>query len=130
LSGFVLDFRTGAMAPTLEAQPMDEKDRLGSKLRDVERGREDQYFAKRDRELIEKLKTAQAGQAEEALRQAAHMRCPKCGEHLHSVTLYDVAVEECPACNGIWLDRGELERIAERENEGWAARWLRRLTHA
>jgi hypothetical protein len=32
------------------------KDRLGDKLRDVEKAREDQYFAKRDKELIQKLK--------------------------------------------------------------------------
>src|SRR5438094_544146 len=35
---------------------MDEKDRLGKKLQDKERGDEDRYFAERDRELIEKLK--------------------------------------------------------------------------
>lgn len=35
---------------------MVEKDRLGDKLRDKEKGEEDRYFARRDRELIEKLK--------------------------------------------------------------------------
>jgi hypothetical protein len=34
----------------------DSKDRLGDKLRDAEKAREDQYFAKRDKELLEKLK--------------------------------------------------------------------------
>ena len=34
----------------------DEKDRYGDKLRDVERGREDSYFAERDRELLEKIR--------------------------------------------------------------------------
>ena len=32
------------------------KDRLGDKLRDVEKAREDEYFAKRDRELLKKMK--------------------------------------------------------------------------
>lgn len=32
------------------------KDRLGDKLRDAEKAREDQYFAKRDKELLQKLK--------------------------------------------------------------------------
>ena len=31
----------------------DEKDRLGDKLRDVERAREDLYFAERDRQLLQ-----------------------------------------------------------------------------
>jgi len=34
----------------------EEKDRLGNKLRDVEKGREDDYFARRDRELLAKLR--------------------------------------------------------------------------
>ena len=32
------------------------KDRLGDKLRDAEKAREDQYFAKRDQELLQKMK--------------------------------------------------------------------------
>jgi len=32
------------------------KDRLGQKLHDLEQGREDVFFAERDRELIEKLR--------------------------------------------------------------------------
>ncbi|MBI4516092.1 MAG: zf-TFIIB domain-containing protein [Deltaproteobacteria bacterium] len=107
---------------------MDEKDRLGDKLRDVERGREDQYFAQRDRELLDKIKQAQAGQAEDTLKQAALMRCPKCGERLAERRLHDVVVDECRACQGIWLDHGELIRVARLESEGWIARWLRSLT--
>jgi len=109
---------------------MNEKDRLGDKLRKAERGQEDQYFAQRDRELLAKLKTAKAGQAEETIKQVAHMRCPKCGERLRTTTRHEVAVDECPACHGIWLDHGELERIAEREREGWIAHWLRYITGA
>jgi ribosomal protein L37AE/L43A len=109
---------------------MDEKDRLGDKLRDVEKAREDQYFAQRDRELIEKLKQAKAGEVEESLKQAAHMRCPKCGERLREIRRHDVVVDECPSCHGIWLDHGELTQLAERESEGWAARWLRSLTRS
>lgn len=37
------------------------KDRLGDKLRDLEHAREDQFFAKRDRELIEQLRARQHG---------------------------------------------------------------------
>ncbi len=35
---------------------MDDKDRLSNKIRDKGKADEDQYFAKRDRELLEKLK--------------------------------------------------------------------------
>jgi hypothetical protein len=39
-----------------ERQMAEEKDRLGNKLRDAEKGREDDYFARRDRELLAKLR--------------------------------------------------------------------------
>ncbi len=35
----------------------DQKDRLGDKLRDLEKAREDDYFARRDRELLEKMRS-------------------------------------------------------------------------
>lgn len=37
----------------------DNKDRFGDKLRDAEKGREDEYFARRDRELLEKIRKEQ-----------------------------------------------------------------------
>jgi ribosomal protein L37AE/L43A len=110
------------MAPT-------EKDRLGEKLREVERGREDQYFAERDRKLIEERRRlrehAVSSEVEAEIRQAALMRCPKCGQKLVQRRLHGVTVDSCPACQGMWLGKGELEAIAHRENEGWIARWLR-----
>jgi rubrerythrin len=105
---------------------MDEKDRLGAKLREKEKGEEGRYFAQRDKELLDKLKQQQAGSQEAALQQQALMRCPKCGTQLNTVTHNEVTVEECPACQGMWLDRGELETLAQRENEGWLTRFVRR----
>ena len=35
---------------------MEEKDRLGTKLRDKEKADEDRYFAERERELLAKLR--------------------------------------------------------------------------
>jgi len=43
----------------------EEKDRLGNKLRDVEKGREDDYFARRDRERLAKLRKDEAGKTAE-----------------------------------------------------------------
>ncbi len=103
----------------------EEKDRLGDKLRDAERAREDQYFAERDRELVERLRRTKEGETEAALKQAAQMRCPKCGTRLQAHTLHGVSVDECPACHGMWLQEGELQELARREDEGWIARWLR-----
>jgi hypothetical protein len=104
---------------------MEEKDRFGNKLRDAERGSEDQYFAERDRELVERLRQAKEGEPAAPPKQAAQVHCPKCGAQLVSHTFHDVSVEECPSCHGMWLDAGELEELARWENAGWVARWLR-----
>jgi ribosomal protein L37AE/L43A len=102
---------------------MVEKDPVGDKLRDKEKAEEDRYFAQRDRELVEKMKKEHGEAASQA---AALMHCPKCATKLVTVTQHDVTVEECPSCKGMWLDRGELETLAKRENEGWVGRLIRR----
>jgi len=103
-----------------------EKDRLGDKLRDAERAREDQYFAERDRKLVDQMRQHKGQGEEPAQRDATRMRCPKCGEPLVRQAMHGVRVEECPGCRGVWLAKGELEAIARGEEEGWITRWLRR----
>ena len=103
----------------------DDKDRFGEKLKEVERAREHQYFAERDRELVAKLRHAKEGEQEAVLKEAAQMRCPKCGGRLQHRTINDIDVAECSDCHGVWLDQGELGKISQRETEGWIARWLR-----
>lgn len=101
---------------------MADKDWLNDKLRDKEKAEEDRYFAQRDRELLDKMKQAQAGMA----TSQGLMQCPKCGTKLATVQHHDVTVEECPSCKGLWLDRGELELLSQRENESWVGRFIRR----
>ena len=103
-----------------------EKDRFGDKLRDLEKGREDKFFADRDRELLQKLKAQTGSQEEQAVRELAHMRCPKCGDRLTTRTHLEVEIDECPAGHGIWLATGELEKLTERESSGWLSRILGR----
>lgn len=45
----------------------------------------------------------------------AGCRCLRCGAELHELPFpgTDVPVDRCPSCQGIWLDRGELERLRE-----------------
>lgn len=43
------------------------------------------------------------------------MKCPHC----HDVTLVmsdrqGVEIDYCPQCRGVWLDRGELDKLIER----------------
>ncbi len=94
-------------------------DKLGDKLRDKEKAEENRYFAEQDRKRLEKLRE------EEEHSQIVLGRCPKCGEALITRTVDDVEVDECKACGGMWLDKGELEQIVAREGEGWASKWIR-----
>ena len=47
------------------------------------------------------------------------MNCPRCSEELVQKHRSGVEVDYCPRCKGLWLDRGELEKIAQAEAEGW-----------
>jgi len=41
------------------------------------------------------------------------MKCPVCDENLRAVDKHNVQIDICPGCKGIWLDRGELEKIID-----------------
>ncbi len=103
-----------------------EKDRLGNKLREVEKGRENKFFAERDAQLLAKLKAKAGAHDEEVVRELTHNRCPRCGEHLAKRSHLEVHVERCPKGHGVWLDDGELDKLVQRESTGWLARFLGR----
>ena len=43
------------------------------------------------------------------------MRCPSCPETTLVMTdRQGVEIDYCPSCRGIWLDRGELDKLLER----------------
>lgn len=42
------------------------------------------------------------------------MNCPKCNAELHISDRQGVEIDYCPQCRGVWLDRGELDKIIER----------------
>ena len=42
------------------------------------------------------------------------MQCPVDGETLVIAERSGVEIDYCPKCRGVWLDRGELDKIIER----------------
>ena len=42
------------------------------------------------------------------------MKCPKCNQPLVMSERQGVEIDYCPECRGVWLDRGELDKILER----------------
>ena len=45
------------------------------------------------------------------------MECPVDGSVLLMSERHGVEIDYCPKCRGIWLDRGELDKIIEQSGE-------------
>ncbi len=45
------------------------------------------------------------------------LRCPNDGMRLVEVERSDILIDACPECRGVWLDRGELDKILVRERQ-------------
>ena len=48
------------------------------------------------------------------MTQAAGMPCPVCNVSLVMSDRQGIEIDYCPQCRGVWLDRGELDKIIER----------------
>ena len=49
-------------------------------------------------------------------------QCPRDGTQLVEVERSGVRVDACRTCRGVWLDRGELDKILEREAQAFDRR--------
>jgi len=45
------------------------------------------------------------------------MKCPNCNVALVIADRNGIEIDYCPDCRGIWLDRGELDKIIERSTQ-------------
>ncbi|MDX6570544.1 MAG: uncharacterized protein QOH15_3122 [Gaiellales bacterium] len=46
---------------------------------------------------------------------AEPLRCPNDGARLVEIERSEVLIDACPECRGVWLDRGELDKILAKE---------------
>lgn len=58
------------------------------------------------------------------------MKCPTC----ESVTLMiterkGIEIDYCPQCRGVWLDRGELDKIIEKSGDEYNSRPVQSHSH-
>ncbi|WEX07193.1 zf-TFIIB domain-containing protein [Chelativorans sp. AA-79] len=55
------------------------------------------------------------------------MQCPVDGSELVMSERQGIEIDYCPKCRGVWLDRGELDKIVERTSqEGLSAQFDQR----
>ena len=78
----------------------DEKDRLGNKLHDIEKAREDQWARQHDDELLELMR-----------KRLSETACPHCKKFLVAKTERGMAMHACPQGHGAWLDESALKAV-------------------
>ncbi len=85
-----------------------------------ERAKEDEWFVRNEKEMLEKARLARAQREHERAEREAlderqrvkklhFMKCPKCGHDLAERDLEGVTVDQCSFCEGVLLDAGELD---------------------
>lgn len=103
-----------------------------------QRKTEDEWFARNERELLKGLKRERERKEKEIAelfkqedarkrRELHWMKCPKDGSDLTQETISGIKIEKCPLCEGIFLDRGELEELLLKQHEERRT-FMRRLT--
>jgi hypothetical protein len=81
--------------------------------------REEEYFARQmfdQKQKVEQEKQKHLADAERQKAKDLHfMKCPKCGMNLVEIDYKSIKVDRCSACEGVWLDTGELAQIVKLE---------------
>ncbi len=83
---------------------------------------EDEWFARHEQELLREARVAheqrmkqleeeQRAGEERRLRELHFLKCPKCGYDMNVLQVSSIEVEQCGRCEGIFLDRGELDEL-------------------
>jgi hypothetical protein len=90
---------------------------MSVELEDLGRALENEYFQRKERELIEKMK---AKLAEEKSVETG-MQCPRCDGKLVETDYENIKIDVCDKCSGTWFDAGELAQIVDKEanDGGW-----------
>ena len=52
------------------------------------------------------------------------MKCPNCEETLVMTERQGVEIDYCPKCRGVWLDKGELDKIIEKSSSAESSQQL------
>ena len=87
------------------------------------RGLEEEYFNRKNREAIEKLRAKMKVAEEAKAAGLSSMKCPRCDGTLQETNFEEVMVDICDKCGGVWLDSGELEQLTRKpERAGWFSR--------
>lgn len=92
---------------------------MSVELEDRGKALENEYFRRKEQELIEKMKS----KLQTENLKSSNLNCPKCDGKLKEANYENVKIDVCEGCSGVWLDAGELAQIVDRDNhDGWFGR--------
>jgi Zn-finger nucleic acid-binding protein len=94
-----------------------QKDQLTEMVDFDERANEEKYFALKDHDRIEEMKT-DFQKAQTAARQAQIVGCPKCPGSLASYKFMNFVLDRCESCHGFWLENSQLRGIVRKASRG------------
>ena len=81
--------------------------------------KEEEYFKRLEFEkkvrLEQERQKAFAESEKRRLKDLHFMHCPKCGMNLVEINYQGITMDKCSACEGVWLDAGELEQVVGKE---------------
>ena len=83
------------------------------------KGLEEEYFHRKNKEAIEKLREKMKVSEEAKAAGTSSMRCPRCDGTLTESKVDEVSIDTCEKCGGVWLDSGELEQLTKHESGGF-----------
>ncbi len=86
---------------------------------------EDEYFARLDADLRRELRENADRERERNLKEDRNS-CPRCHVQMKERREGTVVIDQCPKCEGVWLDKGELELLRKGEHGGG---FLSRILH-
>jgi acetyl-CoA carboxylase beta subunit len=90
-------------------------------LEDRGQALENEYFRRKEQELIAKMKEKLSSEDSKSLA----VKCPKCEGTLHETDFEDIKIDVCDKCSGVWLDAGEMAQIIEKDKDGgWFGKLL------
>jgi len=95
------------------SNPMDER----------RRGLEEEYFNRKNKEALEKLREKIKVAEEAKAAGTSTMKCPRCDGTLHESKFEEIMIDTCDQCGGVWLDSGEFEDITKKDKGGWFSRY-------
>lgn len=84
--------------------------------------KEEAFFARQEfekkKKLEEEKQKALAAEQKKKAKELHYMKCPKCGMDLIEIDYKTIKIDKCSACEGVWLDAGEMDEVAKMDKGG------------